>query len=169
MLLLAVLSAGLGVLAMPFAHFLGASYGAPQAEAEFHTRLVPFLATFAGLLGFGWAFLVYYQKAISANLLMRRFSLIYTLLKNKYYVDELYMLLVRNVMFVISRALAWFDRNVVDGAVNGIGWICKVSGDGLSRLQFGRLQAYLMMFVAGLVVIAVFMLSVNPSVLALAR
>jgi NADH-quinone oxidoreductase subunit L len=76
---------------------------------------------------------------------------------------------VRNVMFVISRGLAWFDRHVVDGAVNGVAWLCRITGDGLSRLQFGRLQAYLLMFIAGLVIITVLLFLANPSVLAWVR
>lgn len=169
MLLLAVLAAGLGVVAEPFGHFLRSSYGAPQTVLHFETRLVPFLATFAGLLGVGWAYLVYLQKAVSAGLLARRFSMIYTLLKNKYYIDELYLLAVRNVMFVLSRGLAWFDRHVVDGAVNGVAWLCRMTGEGLSRLQYGRLQAYLLMFVTGLIVITALLLVYNPSVFAWVR
>lgn len=166
LLLLAVLAAGLGVFAKPFGVFLEASFGAPAAIALPETRLVPFLATFAGLLGLGWAYLVYLQKAISSNLLMRRFSLIYTLLKNKYYIDEFYLLLVRHGMFLVSRGMAWFDRHVVDGAVNGVAWLCRVAGDALSRLQMGKLQAYLIMFAAGLVLIAVLLFVANPAVFA---
>jgi NADH-quinone oxidoreductase subunit L len=166
MLALAVLAAGLGAVAPSFGPFLQASLGAPAAGAEYHGRLVPALALTVALLGFSWAYLVYFQKAVSASLLMRRFQPVYTLLKNKYYVDEVYMWVVQRVMFVISRGLAWFDRNVVDGAVNGVAWICRLCGDGLSRLQFGRLQAYLIMFVAGLLVVAAAVLLSNPAVLA---
>jgi NADH-quinone oxidoreductase subunit L len=166
MLLLAVLAAGLGVLAERSGLFLNASLGAPAVLELAETPVVPFLATFAALLGLGWAYLVYFQKAVSATLLARRFGWVYTLVKNKYYVDELYLFLVRRGMFAVSRGMAWFDRNVVDGAVNGVAWLCRMSGDGLSRLQLGRLQAYLLMFTAGLVLIVVLVLVSNPSVLA---
>jgi NADH-quinone oxidoreductase subunit L len=169
MLLLAVLAAGLGVLAQPAARFLGAAFGAPAAGEVETTRLIPVLATFAALLGLGWAYVVYFQKAISASLLARRFGWVYTLVKNKYYVDEFYAFLVRQVMFVISRGLAWFDRHVVDGAVNGVAWLCRMSGEGASRLQLGRLQAYLLMFTAALILIVVLMVAANPGVLAWAR
>jgi NADH-quinone oxidoreductase subunit L len=166
MLALAVLAAGLGAAAPGFGGFLQASLGAPAAEAAYHGRLVPALASLVAVLGFSWAYLVYFQKAVSASLLMRRFQPLYTLLKNKYYVDEAYAWLVQRVMFVISRGLAWFDRNVVDGAVNGVAWLCRLSGEGLSRLQYGRLQGYLIMFVAGLLIVAAAVLLSNPAVLA---
>ncbi len=166
MLLLAILSAGLGIFATPFGHFLQASLGAPAVEAEYHGKLIPVLATLVALCGFVWAYLVYFQKAVSANLLMRRFQPIYTVVKNKYYIDEMYQWGVQRVMFVVSRGLSWFDRTVVDGAVNGVAWLCRAAGDGLSHLQVGRLQAYLIMFVVGLLVMAGVLLASNPTVLA---
>jgi NADH-quinone oxidoreductase subunit L len=166
MLLLSILAAGLGAATAPFGHFLQASFGAPAMETEYHGRLIPALATLMAVLGFAWAYLVYLQKAVSASLLMRRFLPIYTLLKNKYYIDEMYQWAVQRIMFVVSRALAWFDRNIVDGAVNGVAWLCRLTGDGLSRLQQGRLQTYLIMFVAGVVIIIMVVLASNPTVLA---
>jgi NADH-quinone oxidoreductase subunit L len=169
MLLLAVLAASLGVLAEPLAQFLETAYGAPSALLEPGSRMVPVAATFMAIAGFAWAYLVYFQKAVSANLLMRRFAPLYTLLKNKYYIDEGYQFLVQKILFVVSALMAWFDRNVVDGAVNGVAWLCRTGGERLARLQFGRLQAYLLVFVAGVIVLAVVTLAFQPEVLAWAR
>jgi len=167
MALLAVLAMGLGFMEGPFARMLAGSFGAPAADAHAaHNRLVPMFAFLAAVAGFGWAYLVYYQKAISAGLLARRFAFLYALLQNKYYIDEVYTFFVRKIMFVISAGLAWFDRHVVDGAVNLVGWICVQTGEGLRRLQVGRLQAYLLAFFVGLVIIAVSVLMANPAVLA---
>ena len=78
----------------------------------------------------------------------------------------MYLWMVQQVMFTIAHALAWFDRHVVDGAVNGLAWLCRATGQGLSRLQWGRLQACLIAFVAGLVIIMVALFAVNASVFA---
>ena len=48
-------------------------------------------------------------------------------LSNKYYVDELYDATVISGTFASGRGLWTFDRNVVDGAVNGSGWLTIVS------------------------------------------
>ncbi len=166
MLVLAVLAAGLGVLAEPAGKFLHAALGSPRPLSAYHGRLIPLLASGMSLAGVLWAYLVYYQKAVSAGLLTRRFHALYVLVKNKYYVDEFYAFLVRRILFVVSAAVAWFDRHVVDGAVNGVGWLCRWGGREFSRVQGGRLSAYLLLFVAGLVVTAVITLLVYPEALA---
>jgi NADH-quinone oxidoreductase subunit L len=48
-------------------------------------------------------------------------------LSNKYYVDELYDATVISGTFASGRGLWTFDRNVVDGMVNGSGWLTIVS------------------------------------------
>ena len=48
-------------------------------------------------------------------------------LSNKYYVDELYNATVISGTFASGRALWAVDRRVVDGAVNGTGWITIIS------------------------------------------
>ena len=75
MALLAVLAAGLGLATHAFGDFLLASLGAPRPLAtEIQVNTVPWLASLMAVLGFVWAYLVYFQKAISASLLMRRFQ-----------------------------------------------------------------------------------------------
>ena len=46
---------------------------------------------------------------------------------NKYYVDELYDATVISGTMASGRGLWTFDRNVVDGAVNGSGWLTMFS------------------------------------------
>jgi NADH-quinone oxidoreductase subunit L len=48
-------------------------------------------------------------------------------LSNKYYVDELYNATVISGTMGSGRALWTFDRRVVDGAVNGTGWITIIT------------------------------------------
>jgi NADH-quinone oxidoreductase subunit L len=51
---------------------------------------------------------------------------LYTLLYNKWYVDELYdFLFVNGLCKGGGLALGSFDRNVVDGGVNGAGWLTR--------------------------------------------
>ena len=48
-------------------------------------------------------------------------------LSHKYYVDELYDATVISGTFASGRGLWAFDRRVVDGAVNGTGWVTIIS------------------------------------------
>ena len=63
---------------------------------------------------------------ISDNL-ATQFAGAHRTLSNKYYVDELYGATVISGTFASGRGLWTFDRNVVDGAVNGTGWVTVIS------------------------------------------
>ena len=52
----------------------------------------------------------------------------------------------------MASAAAWFDRNIVDGIVNGIGSVVRRSGGGLARVQTGRVQNYALGIAIGLIV-----------------
>jgi len=57
----------------------------------------------------------------------------YQIVLNKYYVDELYDMLFVNRVKNIGNAAAAFDLGVVDGGVNGAGWLTRATAE-LSRL-----------------------------------
>jgi NADH-quinone oxidoreductase subunit L len=103
---------------------------------------------------------------------------LHTLLYNKWYVDELYdFLFVNGLGKGGGRVLGEFDRKIVDGGVNGAGWLTRASAqismwwdtwivDGSVRLgsaivywsswpvrlvQDGELQEYMLVIVFGLV------------------
>jgi NADH-quinone oxidoreductase subunit L len=66
------------------------------------------------------AYLMYYARRIQPE----TFSELaggapYRVLLNKYYVDELYDLVFVRGTLALCNAAAWFDRNVIDGIVNG--------------------------------------------------
>ena len=72
---------------------------------------------------------------------------------NKYYFDDLYQLLFARGGVLVSNALWWFDVKVMDGIVNGTGWLAERIGGILRRLQTGRVQNYGLGIAAGLVIV----------------
>ena len=60
-------------------------------------------------------------------------GVVYRLVLNKYYVDEIYDALFVNRVKNIGSGLAAFDLGVVDGGVDGVGWLTRMSAE-LSRL-----------------------------------
>ncbi|HEY8772134.1 MAG TPA: NADH-quinone oxidoreductase subunit L [Candidatus Limnocylindria bacterium] len=72
---------------------------------------------------------------------------------NKYYVDDLYLLVWARGGVLVGNALWWFDAKVIDGAVNGAGWIAQRLGGLLRRSQTGHVQNYGLGMAAGLVVV----------------
>jgi NADH-quinone oxidoreductase subunit L len=75
---------------------------------------------------------------------------VYRAVKNKLYVDELYLFITHRIVIrFISRPVAWFDRHVVDGGVNLAAWIACTLGAILRHLQTGQVQTYSLYCVAG--------------------
>ncbi|MBX7258599.1 MAG: NADH-quinone oxidoreductase subunit L [Candidatus Hydrogenedentes bacterium] len=108
-------------------------------------------ATIAGVLGIAVAAVLYARgDAALADRLANSFRLVYRVVKNKFYFDELYLFVTKRVIFMfVARPIAWFDRHVVDGGVNLSGWSTRKSGAVLSRLQTGQIQTYSMWLAAG--------------------
>ena len=84
--------------------------------------------------------------------LAARVPFLYRASLNKWWFDEL-----NHVLFIVigGRVAAfawWFDANVVDGIVNGIGSVTRRSGGGLARVQTGRVQNYALGIAIGLIV-----------------
>jgi NADH-quinone oxidoreductase subunit L len=72
---------------------------------------------------------------------------------NKYYVDDIYQLVWARGGVLLSEALWWFDAKVIDGAVNGAGWLASKTGGGLRKVQTGRIQNYGLGIAAGLALV----------------
>jgi NADH-quinone oxidoreductase subunit L len=85
------------------------------------------LSVFVGLIGILVAYRFYVRAPEIAENLARRWSGAHRVLSNKYYVDELYGATVVAGTMGGAKALWTFDARVVDGAVNGSGWLTMFS------------------------------------------
>src|SRR5207247_2326178 len=118
----------------------------------------------------------YHHKPEIPDSIEKSLKPLHGLLYNKWYVDEIYeFLFIDGLGKGGGRLLGAFDRNVVDGGVNGAGWLTRFSStvsiwwdtwiiDGAVRLssllvklssypvrivQTGRVQAYALFVVVG--------------------
>ncbi|HTL02664.1 MAG TPA: NADH-quinone oxidoreductase subunit L [Vicinamibacterales bacterium] len=105
----------------------------PQAEAEaegagphvsrmFELGLMLFSVVIA-VIGIMTAYRFYVRAPEIADRLRERWSGAHAVLSNKYYVDELYNATFVKGTMASAFGLWGFDRRVVDGAVNGSGWL----------------------------------------------
>ena len=79
---------------------------------------------------------------------------LYTTAYNKFYIDELYQFITKKIIFnSISRPFAWFDRHVVDGAINGMAWLTGWTSVKTKGFQSGSIQWYAWVFLAGTLII----------------
>jgi len=85
------------------------------------------LSVLVGLIGIFVAYRFYVRAPEIAENLARRWSGAHRVLSNKYYVDELYGATVVAGTMGSAKGLWTFDAEVVDGAVNGSGWLTLFS------------------------------------------
>ncbi len=156
MMVLAFLATFSGFSGSPL--FGGAFQGFIAGPSEAHAAIdlpLAALSTGLGLLGILIAWGFYGAHWFSAEAATQRLRPIYLLLLNKYYMDHLYNWLVGRVLIGISSLLAWFDRHVVDGIVNGVAWLAyRIFGWMFTRAESGALPNYALGFFVGVLILA---------------
>jgi len=163
LVVLAMGSALVGLLALAphggFAGFLnkvlgGAAEHAAEAEAGLEHLLVV-ISVVVGIAGILLAYFMYMRRIPDPVSMARTFRPVYTLLFNKYYVDEVYFALIINPLVGGSRYVLWkfVDVVIIDGTVNGVGRLCRLAGSGIRQLQTGYIPDYAWMILVGAVVI----------------
>jgi len=84
----------------------------------------------------------------------------YSIMLNKFYVDEIYDAVVVWPVVRMSSEFLWkfVDMFMIDGAVNGIGQLVRGSGSGLRYMQSGYVRTYAgWILLGGVLVIAWFL------------
>jgi len=149
---LAVLSLGGGYIAVPA--FLGKFF--PTVEAPEDFTLVAISVAF-GLAGIALAYLMYVAKPGMADSVAGRVKGLYTLVYNKYFVDEIYDVTVVKPVVDGSRVVLWkgVDASLIDGSVNGVGALARRVGGVLRLLQSGNVRSYATWVLFGSVVVIV--------------
>jgi NADH-quinone oxidoreductase subunit L len=164
-------SAGHGGASEIAAHTAGTPAAHPSSR-EWGLMLMAVTIAGAGIAG---AWRLYVQRPELPARLAARWPGLHSLLWHKYYVDEFYGATFIRSTFASARALWTFDARVVDGAVNGSGWVTRTASwfsglfdrvvvDGLVNLvgwsadegslvvrrsQSGLLQNYALLIVLG--------------------
>ncbi len=107
-------------------------------------------------LGISLAYFFYIRSPQTAEGLKKNFA--YTLLLNKYYVDEIYQALIVSPLVAGSRWV-WqkFDLGIIDGAVNGSAKVVERLAQWGRQLQTGYVRQYAMAVVMGVVLILAYL------------
>ena len=113
------------------------------------------IAVGVGFLGILLAYLFYKKPSGLPDKVSNGFGSLYTWAYHKFYFDELYLFITKEIIFKrISAPFAWFDRHIVDGTMNLIGNSTVAGSRGIRKLQSGRVQDYAFAFIGGAVVLA---------------
>jgi NADH-quinone oxidoreductase subunit L len=180
LIILAVFATFLGLFGTPWANqffkFIGHDaeiMGHKLAHGEF-SPLVAGISLAVAIGGWIIAWFIYGRKPLAETVdpLEKPLGPVYTLLKNKYYFDELYqaiiigpaielakfcyefddMIVIDPIVDGVGRFGRWLsdflkksiDNPIVDGAVNGIGRVTDRAGEFMRETQTGQVQNYLL-------------------------
>jgi NADH-quinone oxidoreductase subunit L len=177
LMLLAVLSLIGGFVGVPaalgghneFEHFLDPVFasGAPIAEAGSNGTAIALLAVAlsALLVGWGVARMFYAKNSGIGARLARDLKPLYNLIDRKYYVDEIYGLVLVGPLLAFSRFVlnGLVDVGLVQGAGSGLAGTARGGGWLVRKVQSGNIRSYagwLALGAAAVIVITVF--GLNP-------
>jgi NADH-quinone oxidoreductase subunit L len=135
---------------------VGGHGGAHGAEVAAHSGgmemmlIVIALALAISGIALGWT--IYSREGVAARMATAS-GPVYTLLRNLYWVDELYEAFLLRPFYALSRFFTAFDRWVVDGLVNAAGVVSEMTGQVIKLFQTGVVRHYALLFLVGVVVL----------------
>lgn len=111
--------------------------------------------TFASLIGIALAYYTYGLRKFELEDLKSSFGhFVYDIFHNRLYIDEFYEAVFLGGYNLFSKASDWFDKNIVDGAVNGVAGLFKFTGKIIKPYETGQIQRYISFTLFVLLVIA---------------
>jgi NADH-quinone oxidoreductase subunit L len=109
-------------------------------------------AVLVGLIGIGIATVFYRKETSMPDKIFNALGGFSRAAFHKFYIDEVYLFITKKIIFnYVSRPIAWFDRHIVDGSMNGISYVTNEVSDRIKGFQSGQLQQYALVFVSGVV------------------
>ena len=134
------------------------------------------VSVLVAVVGAGVAYSLYKDaRSTVPSRFLSKYPALHRVVYNKYYIDEFYQATVIRLTLLLAAVCDWFDRTIVDGAVNLVGWIGRqlgfaagqhdqyvvdgginglahvvgLGGRALRKLQTGRIQTYLYVMLGG--------------------
>jgi NADH-quinone oxidoreductase subunit L len=151
LVLLAVGAAAAGFI--PFGNFVSADGAPVESTVHLAFSIVPVSLSLAGIFTAMW---LYKTQNTRSDSIASALNGLYKAAYRKFYIDEVYVFITKKILFnLVGRPAAWFDKNVVDGFVNGTGKSAMGISEKIKGFQSGKVQQYAVYFLAGVIGLAV--------------
>jgi NAD(P)H-quinone oxidoreductase subunit 5 len=121
---------------------------------EYLNKFAVLTIAVSGFLGLGIGAFIPLEKS-KARSIRKPIRVVQDILAYDFYVDRLYRVTVVFLVDGIARLTAWFDRYVVDGLVNIVGWASLFSGESLKYSVSGQSQFYVLTILLGVSILGV--------------
>jgi NADH-quinone oxidoreductase subunit L len=134
----------------PVFHHAMEQVGSHHAFAFWPDVVLMVISLALAILGWRLAYRCYIQEPQLPTQWAKRWHTFYTLLVNKYYVDEGYAKAVIEPLYTFAIGLwQFFDVAVIDRIVNGVAGFVRLDGEIVSRIQTGYVRTYALWIVLG--------------------
>lgn len=100
------------------------------------------ITTLVSLVGIALAYFIYGKRTLSRNWLLSDDSMTHSLLKEKYYIDELYEATIIRFTKWKAKLFQLFETYVVEGAAQVTAGIVKGASAAGAKVQDGKVQTY---------------------------
>jgi len=145
---------------LPFSHLVTTD-GIPF-ESHIHWGIATASIVIA-LIGILLAAVLYLKESTRSSRIASSLGALYAITMDKFYVDEVYMYITKNIIFkYISAPIAWFDRNIVDGLMNLFGNVTVAISFQIRKFQSGNIHQYAFVFLAGVLIAALLFMFYYP-------
>jgi len=151
LIVLAVFAAGAGLL--PFSQYITSDRLPYEAHLNWQVAITSVVIS---LIGMGIAFKLYYKKNNIPDRIVQSINPLYQGALHKFYFDEMWLFVTRKIIFKrISKPIAWFDRHIVDGFMDGLAFVTQSTSEKIKGWQSGRIQQYAAVYLTGALVLVV--------------
>ena len=155
LLVLAVLALFGGLLGPWVDEFLAPVFG--REVHHHHDGALETIALLAGIGGIAIAVLLYFTGKRRVELIKEAFAPLYDLLFHKYYIDEIYDLLIVKPTKAIGAFLEEkAEKQGIDFTIDQIGFQVKEVSRGIGVWQSGKVRTYALNMIAGMVIVLLF-------------
>ena len=84
-----------------------------------------------------------------------KFNGLWTAAHRRFYWDEIYLWITHKVIFnSICKPIAWFDRHIIDGTMDGFAKVTQWASCSIRGLQSGNVQTYVWIYLMGALLLA---------------
>ncbi|MGD0233528.1 MAG: NADH-quinone oxidoreductase subunit L [Syntrophorhabdales bacterium] len=138
---------GVNIISQAFA-----SGGGDEAGSAEMTLMI--LSVVIAFIGIYIAYRLYIKSPEIPKRFVERFSGLYRVVYNKYFVDEIYgVIFVRGLLGLGTVLKSFFDEIVIDGTINGVAALLGWAGGLLRRVQSGYVQGYAFAMIVGAIIV----------------
>ena len=144
---------------LPFGQFVSANGIGFDTHINWAVAGMSVALALVGIVAATWMYKG--EQTPVADMLARKFPKLHRAAYKRFYMDEVWMYVTHKIIFrCVSTPIAWFDRHVVDGAMNFMAWATNAAGETIRPWQSGDVRQYAVWFLTGTVALTLLLLCI---------